>query len=186
MLLYAAMLQRSFVHLSRAVKTKQSGRTDSLNVKAFQATSSGTGWCVDAHGHKSKVKNLIKVGCWGAKNACENDDTCVAFACASLRGLSVLYTPENCDADCDILARVKDPSLIVRRFRYQVSGEELFSIEGFISLAFLVVVGFWLMASVFWILVAFMGSGFWPLVAFGIWWLLAFGGLLLLVAFGFW
>ena len=84
--------------------------------KAFQAAS-GNGWCVNSAGGESKARRFVKLSCRGALNMCENDNMCVAFACEQARGRSVIYSSEDCEADCGDLDWVRDPTLIVNASR---------------------------------------------------------------------
>eukprot|EP00930_Biecheleria_cincta_P081911 TRINITY_DN713_c0_g1_i13.p1 TRINITY_DN713_c0_g1~~TRINITY_DN713_c0_g1_i13.p1 ORF type:complete len:210 (+),score=35.43 TRINITY_DN713_c0_g1_i13:22-651(+) len=102
----------SYIHLAASSKTNSTKQLPETP-KKFKAKP-GNGWCVDACGLERSARRFLKGGCWSAQNFCEADPSCVAFACQSTAGMSVIYTQTDCTSNCENLQWVTNPELITK------------------------------------------------------------------------
>jgi len=83
----------------------------------------GNGWCTDAVGssNENSARRFVEVDCNSAKNLCDSDSACVAYACMTGSSpMTVLYTTTNCSIGCDHTGWQNDPRLITRAsYAYQ-------------------------------------------------------------------
>lgn len=106
-----------FVYFHAASRKVSSG--DSIELwnqplsKSFHAIA-GSGFCANSDGEDSYARRFESIDCAYAGASCENDSSCVGFACTDKHNLSVLYTISGCTVDCDKTAWLGDPGLIVK------------------------------------------------------------------------
>lgn len=115
-------VQKIFVLLgifSLSASSKQLRHKDySLQATAKIYTQvSGNGWCTDHVGssNENAARRFLQADCSSAKNACDSDSACIAYACMTgSNPMSVLYTTTGCTEGCEHRSWQNDPTLITR------------------------------------------------------------------------